>query len=843
MVSALEKYKQALRNAGLKQTVKKVETAQAKVPRRTVSTKRPSSSSNNRKNIYQQAKSIVNKTSGSTGMIKNIEKLEQAVDTEKKKDLYIRTRDKSLPDTYNENVSIYRDDALKVTRVDGSATFVPAPSFENWYSKQDPSSITGIYKGKQEIWRSYTPGEIKSAQLAGYEASGYVPDIFRQETTLDPGFKNTGLTEREWEDISYRYQMGLSTKEDVSKQLEKELGSGWKVEPTIDGFSFEKETKGEPVIDKSLWHKRETSKIKALYAMGEENFVFTGVAIGAEALYSVKSHVLSQVAGGYALNTAVLPKVIVPTSKGFARLPTISMPRAIEFQQKLKQNVHFPTVYDVPLSKIGLAPEWSAKYVESHPVFATTGVAFEVAQMYGTGKLIGKAGSVGKGLRPSISVGLSKASYMAKGSKLSSILSKPGAITSRFKWLNQMPKVSRLGDKAYWTLSERILNKTPRLSNFYTQTLKGAGYSIGERILFKTPRIGRAITSYRTGISSLRTSQGLFRPEQLTYKGYTTSSFKPVIFNQSKKGVYIGDINEIYKVRPGLKYRPEGGWGEYLGYKKSGIGQEAGIIKPKISYRNIKNNINNEFTKFKGTYLGIKKPSNRIYYNSFKQFDDITSSFKPGYMTKSYLSSPEFKTKSIIWKDEGLFIPREWKGVYDIPQRTTISNLKPVIKPISASFLSPDIKVLNIAVKKPKFDFKSDIDLSQLNIKLPDIRTDTNKRQDIRTVPKMIFSPIQEPKIDYGLKNIQASSMKQDMAFKHKQKLITLPVLNISMKTPSPPTPKPPEFDIKLPVIPLFDEDSFNTKKPKLKLKPVGQIFKFRKAKIRSLFDSIGGIR
>jgi len=232
MVSTLEKYKQALSNAGFKQTVKKVETVQAKVPSRTVSAKEPSSSSNKRKNIYQQAKSIVRKTSGSTGMIKNIEKLEQVVDTEKKKkETYFTTRDKNLPDTYNENIPVYGDDTLKVTRVGGSATFVPASSFEKWYSKQDPSSITGIYKGKQEIWRSYTPSEIKSAQLAGYKASGYVPysldiktPVMYKELGLSSDYKKAVFgsslgIEGSWSNFEDNY-----TKKIKSLPLEESLG-------------------------------------------------------------------------------------------------------------------------------------------------------------------------------------------------------------------------------------------------------------------------------------------------------------------------------------------------------------------------------------------------------------------------------------------------------------------------------------------------------------------------------------------------------------------------------------------------------------------------------------------
>jgi len=377
------------------------------------------------------------------------------------------------------------------------------------------------------LFRKPTEKEIQDAYQRTYRQTEYIPFSFRENITLKNKkmYEDIGLTEPELEEILYRFQIGFLNKEGVKTAISKEIGDDFNVSFDKEGLNIEYKPEVLEKMQKEEIEKQQKtlvtkveSTLKTLGKLQEEGRVFPYTKESAEVIWSLGSHVLSPMTGTLEYTASILPKVYVTKTGNFsiAPRPIISRQEAKALKYKLQTKAYMPTVYDVPLAKVGLAPEWAGKYVEERPIYATTGVLFEIGSLIALQKALKKPPDAKPkpSLMQKFGLGFEKAKPIFGKSTIFQQFGKLSAKFEKFKWTGRIAKEIKYGQKVLMKPSERILGKLQKVFPKTYKFIHGQGFTIGERISFKLPKFSYRLAQLK------RMASAPIKAGEVTYKGY-----------------------------------------------------------------------------------------------------------------------------------------------------------------------------------------------------------------------------------------------------------------------------------------------------------------------------------
>lgn len=323
------------------------------------------------------------------------------------------------------------------------------------------------------------------------------------------------------------------------KQRERNLvsleSSKKTIQGTPSGSTFKVTDSGYELSDSSLkWGKKQFKNIQSTY---EEQ----GPVLGAlhEVGFSLFSHTASSALSAMKHSEALVMPVGPAAGQIKAGIGDISRTGV-----KLESKIHFPVVTDVVFEPLGLAPVGSSELVRKHPVFATTGVAFEAVSAYAFGKVVTP---MLKPVTKPITTRISK-----YGSKIFNKI-KP---SNKFALKGTLYKPAfKIGTKTESGLSARLANWGDRL---------GLGRSISQTddIVYKTQRAGIPMVT--------ESGRVVFRPEKYFTTGklpkyggtdiYAAMSYDPEsrkmllnltrVTSQEYKGLFRSGVN--FKIERGV---------------------------------------------------------------------------------------------------------------------------------------------------------------------------------------------------------------------------------------------------------------------------------------------------
>ena len=518
---------------------------------------------------------------------------------------------------------------------------------------------------------------------------------------------------------------------------------------------------------------------------------------------------------------------------------TFKLPGWKKMVEKPSRLGYIPLGIEVPFSSE------MREYYARHPELVVGGALGETFGFWLGGKGLG---AVGKGI--------------SKGAKAVSTAYKSAKVAGKFRFLSKLPvsKITRpiqefktrqlflktLKPGHEFTFVERLGFKHPKLARFLAgKPLKPStleGYTFAERLSLKHPTVGRIVRYVPQKVHEFKLRQPL-KPSEASrvYPPYEPVSYEEVqttiteLFPEtgklSKPKMFLKDISDYYKVRPGLRYRPPEGWREYLATQRESMA----------------------LSRWKGTepLLIVKKPTTKPF--TIPESYLAGEAYKPSIPTTVSRTGLKSILKTEIKPPVRERIPPQWRGIYDVPSTELVRVKTPttLVSPISrlttyrlaqvglvttglASFTA--LRLGSLKLNIPKFEI----------LKIPKIKPYTPE-QIVKPLHKQVTKPKRITKVEREEIPIQipeqeerktpvriptrttkpALRFKLPVGSKEKETLVRIPIVK------QPPIPKPP----KIRVPPLPSEEKKKKRKPLIHVyKPSKTMYAWRRFKLPEFF-------